>query len=59
MVKNLPDNVGGAREAGLIPGLRRSPEVENDTPVFFLGKFHGQRRLASSIESQSWTQLIT
>ena len=51
MVKNLPDNVGGAREAGLIPGLRRSPEVENDTPVFFLGKFHGQRRLASSIES--------
>ena len=25
MVKNLPANVGDTRDAGLIPGLRRSP----------------------------------
>ena len=52
MVKNLPVNVGDAREAGLIPGLRKSPEVGNDTPVFLLGKFHGQRSLAGSMDSQ-------
>ena len=52
VVKNLPVNVGDAREAGLIPGLRRCPEVGNDTPVFLLGKFHGQRSLAGFMESQ-------
>ena len=33
---------------GLIPGLGRAPGVGNGkpTPVFFPGKFHGQRRLA-------------
>ena len=29
MVKSLPANAGDTRDAGLIPGLRRSPEVEN------------------------------
>ena len=26
VVKNLPDNVGGTRNVGSIPGLGRSPE---------------------------------
>ena len=29
MVKNLPVNAGEARDAGLIPGLGRSPGVGN------------------------------
>ena len=29
VVKNLPANTGDARDAGLIPGLGRSPEVGN------------------------------
>ena len=29
MVKNLPTNAGDARDAGLIPGSRRSPGVGN------------------------------
>ena len=32
-VKNLPVNEGDARDAGLIPGLERSPEVGNGTPL--------------------------
>ena len=32
MVKNLPANVGDARDAGLIPGLGRSPGVGNGSP---------------------------
>ena len=31
MVKNLPANTGGAKDAGLIPGSRRSPGVGNGT----------------------------
>ena len=44
MVKNLPANAG---DAGLIPGLRRSPGEGNSnlTPVFLPGKSHGQRSL--------------
>ena len=45
MVKNLPANEGDAREEGLIPGSRRSPEGGENTPVFLPGKFHGQRSL--------------
>ena len=33
VVKNPPVNVGDARDADLIPGLRRSPEVGNDNPL--------------------------
>ena len=41
VVKNLPANVGDARDAGSIPGLERFPGAGNDnTPVFFPGKFH-------------------
>ena len=48
VVKNLPASAGGARDAGSIPGLGRSPGVGNGkpTPVFLLKKFHGQKSLA-------------
>ena len=31
LVKNLPANAGDAREAGLIPGLGRTPGAENES----------------------------
>ena len=43
MVKNLPANAGGARDAGLTPGLERWRPI----PIFLPRKFHGQRSLAS------------
>ena len=48
MVKNLPANAGHAGDAGLIPGLGRSPGEGNGNPLQYscLGKFHGQRNLA-------------
>ena len=33
VVKNSPANAGDAREVGLIPGSRRSPEGENGNPL--------------------------
>ena len=33
MVKNLPANAGDLRDLGLIPGLGRSPEGGNGTPL--------------------------
>ena len=33
MVKNPPANAGDARDAGLIPGSRRSPGEENGNPL--------------------------
>ena len=45
VVKNLPANVGDARDSSLIPGLGRSPGVGNDNPlypIFLPGKFRGQ-----------------
>jgi len=32
-VKNLPDNTGDSRDAGLIPGSERSPGAGNDNPL--------------------------
>ena len=32
-VKNPPANAGDARDAGLIPGLGRSPEEEHSNPL--------------------------
>ena len=32
-VKNLPADAGDTRDAGLIPGLERSPGVGNDNPL--------------------------
>ena len=33
VVKNLPANVGDARDMGLIPGLGRYPQVGNGNPL--------------------------
>ena len=44
MVKNLPANAVDLRDARLIPGSGRSPEVGNGNPLVFLpGESHGQR----------------
>ena len=40
VVKNLHTNVGNARDVGSIPPLEKEMAT---TPVFFPGKFHGQR----------------
>ena len=44
VVKNPPANARDIRDAGLIPGLGRSPGGEEwqPTPVFPPQKFHGQ-----------------
>ena len=44
MVKNLPANVGDARDAGLIPESGRSPGVGKDN-LILSGKCHRQKRL--------------
>ena len=41
VVKNLPANVGCARDAGSIPRLGRSPEVGNSTPLQYSQGFPG------------------
>ena len=46
MANNLPGNAGDTRDIGLIPGSERSSGGGKPTPVFLLGKSHGQRRLA-------------
>ena len=48
MVKNPPTNARDTRDAGSIPGLGRFPwnRKWQPTPVFLLGKSHGQRSLA-------------
>ena len=46
VARNPPDNARDTGEAGLIPGLVRSPGGGKEpTPVFLFGKSHGQRRL--------------
>ena len=48
MVKNRTANAGVVREAGLIPGLGRSPGRGHGNllhPVFLPGESHGQRNL--------------
>ena len=48
MVKNLPTNMGEARDTGLIPVLGRFPwsRKGQPTPVFLPRKFHTQESLA-------------
>ena len=47
MVKDLPANAGDTKEAGLSPGLGRSPGGRNDNPLQYLpAKSHRQRSLA-------------
>ena len=61
MVKNLPANAGDARYAGSNPWVRKTPwrRKWQPTPVFFPGKFHGQRSLVaySPRVAKSQTQL--
>ena len=45
VVKNPPANAGDVRDAGSIPGLRRSPKVGN-SPGSLPGERHGQRSTA-------------
>ena len=47
VLKNLPANVGDARDEGLIPGSGRSPGGghDNPIPISMPGKFHGQKQL--------------
>ena len=47
MVKNTPAKAGGIRDAGLIPGLGRSPGGGHGqhTPVSLPGESHAQRSL--------------
>ena len=49
MVKNMPANVGDARDLSLIPGLGGFPWGREGQPAVVLVsvKFHGQRRLVS------------
>ena len=48
VVKNLPANAGDMRDAGLTPGLGRSPGGGNGNPLQYscLENPHGQRSLA-------------
>ena len=48
MIKNLPVNIGDARDIGLISEWGKFPGGGNynAAPVFLPGKFHGQRSLA-------------
>ena len=63
MIKNLPVNIGDARDIGLISEWGKFPGVGNynAAPVFLPGKFHGQRSLAGYTpwSHKSWTWLNT
>ena len=58
-VKNLTANVGKARDAGLIPGLERSPGGGNGNPLQYscLGNFmdRGAWRARVHGVTKSWT----
>ena len=54
MVKNLPANAG---DTGSISGWEDPLEKEMDpTPVFLLGKSHGQRSLAATVHGVTKSQ---
>ena len=44
MVRNLPANTGDTREAGLTPGLGRSPEVKNGNLLQYSCLEHSMNR---------------
>ena len=46
VVKKLPANEGDTRDAGLIPGVGRSPGEGHGNPLSLPGESHGQRSLA-------------
>ena len=45
MVKNLPANIGDARDMGSIGGASSRSRKWQPFPVFLSGKSHGQRSL--------------
>ena len=45
VIKNLPVNAGGMRDAGSFPGSERSPGGGNDNPLLLPGESYGQRSL--------------
>ena len=49
MGKNPPAKKGDTRDMGSVPGFEKIPwkRKSQPTPVFFPGKFHGQRSLAT------------
>ena len=53
MIKNAPANAIEARDAGLIQvGKISWRRTWQPIPIFVLGKFHGQRKLAGHMGSQ-------
>ena len=63
MVKNLLANAGDAREAGLIPGLGRSPQVEYGNPLQYscLGNLMDRGAWQATVHGleKSWMCLST
>ena len=63
MVKNLPTNAGGARDAGLIPGSGRFPAEGNGNPLQYScleNSMDGGAWWATVYGiAKSWTQLTT
>ena len=61
VVKNLPANTGDVREAGLIPGLGRSPGGGHGSPLQYSCLENpidgGAWRVTVHRVAQSWTQL--
>ena len=51
MLKNPPANAGDARNAGSIPGWRRSPEVGNDNPLQY-------SCLENSMDGAAWQAIV-
>ena len=51
MVENLPAQVGGARNAGLIPGLGRCPEEGNGYPLQY-------SCLENSMDRGAWRAIV-
>ena len=61
MVKNLPAHAGDARDAGSIPGLGRTPGVENGNPLQYscLGNSTDRGAWWATVHgaAKSWTRL--
>ena len=51
MVKNPPANAGDLRDASLIPGLGRSPEVGNGNPLQY-------SCLDNSMDREAWQSTV-
>ena len=65
VIKNLPANAGDTRDAGPIPGLGRSPEGGNGTPLQYscqenaMGRGARQAIVHRATESQTWLSAHT